>query len=590
VFQSTVPILGTVPVRPSVRYLSRRGEVYQLRLPVPKDVQLRMGRSELRWSLGTKHKRTAEMRTWKAALIFEQLCYAVRIMPELTTDQIRTLIRNFFESLKASFEPPEQISGSELQHLTHEQEVLGGDAQLDWNDQLSTRNFDSAVSRQAETLLSSQGEQLSDLPVTHKDMLLQGIVRAHLEFQNYVRNQSDDPLAEFVPEDTFFRGALASQMPTPETPQHKPHFPQTGLGGEVKALADAFIEKGIKFGYDEGRPWKSASIKRYTRLLPWFYELVGPSSDIRQVTIEHVKSIRDTLRARPRDTPSTISVFNIQESHGEQRVSSTTARNDFGAILKFLRWCEQDGYIASAPVNVEGIAKAKVPDSQKRRPFTTSELNQLYSSPLFSGCKNKRQRHLPGKIIVKDDQYWALVLLLYTGARVSDIAALRIEDVTLDGAVPHLSIKMREGDLKELTSERQIPLHTDLFDFGFLDFVEPRKKLSPQKRLFIGLQTQQSLEQNISKVLNRYRRNIGLDDKRATVHSLRHGMKDALLDTGCPDEIRQKFLGHKVDTPHGNYGKGVGLEAMRKWLHDTDLRISEETRGILSRKPTSKKQ
>ena len=45
-----------------LRYLSRRGDQFQIRLVIPKDLHWRVGRKELRWSLKTSDRTTARRR------------------------------------------------------------------------------------------------------------------------------------------------------------------------------------------------------------------------------------------------------------------------------------------------------------------------------------------------------------------------------------------------------------------------------------------------------------------------------------------------------------------------------------------------
>jgi len=176
----------------------------------------------------------------------------------------------------------------------------------------------------------------------------------------------------------------------------------------VGYLAEPFLDRGEKVGYNKGKPWRDATIKLYRRAVPWFVEFVGPKTNISEVNKEHVKSIRDILLLRPRGLSSKISVFKIEQADEEDCASRTTTRNEFGAICKFLRWCENESYIDKAPINVEGIAKPVTLKANKKELFTPDQLNDLFSSPLFSGRKKRKRPHEAGPYIIKDELYWAL--------------------------------------------------------------------------------------------------------------------------------------------------------------------------------------
>jgi len=65
-------------------------------------------------------------------------------------------------------------------------------------------------------------------------------------------------------------------------------------------------------------------------------------------------------------------------------------------------------------------------------------------------------------------------------------------------------------------------------------------------------------------MMKRLRRQI--TDKKITMHSLRHRMKDKLRNTGCPEAISLAILGHSTNTVASNYGSGYALDIMREHM------------------------
>ena len=57
-----------------------------------------------------------------------------------------------------------------------------------------------------------------------------------------------------------------------------------------------------------------------------------------------------------------------------------------------------------------------------------------------------------------------------------------------------------------------------------------------------------------------------ITDKKLTMHSLRHRMKDKLRNTGCPEAISMAILGHGTNTVAANYGSGYALDVMREHM------------------------
>ncbi len=155
--------------------------------------------------------------------------------------------------------------------------------------------------------------------------------------------------------------------------------------------------------------------------------------------------------------------------------------------------------------------------------------------------------------------YGLFLMLTDTGARLSEIVGLEQQDVDLDQGKLHIRPNTVRG-LKTKTSERTLPLspraaeclrgHTvGLSDSAplFPKYARPRGSDAASAMLMKRLRTQ-------------------ISDKKITMHSLRHRMKDKLRNTGCPEAISLAILGHSTNTVAANYGSGYALEVMREHM------------------------
>ena len=57
-----------------------------------------------------------------------------------------------------------------------------------------------------------------------------------------------------------------------------------------------------------------------------------------------------------------------------------------------------------------------------------------------------------------------------------------------------------------------------------------------------------------------------ITDKRITLHSARHSMKDSLRNTGCATELSKQIFGHSEGSVASRYGSGYDLTTMREAL------------------------
>ena len=153
---------------------------------------------------------------------------------------------------------------------------------------------------------------------------------------------------------------------------------------------------------------------------------------------------------------------------------------------------------------------------------------------------------------------WALfVCLRDTGCRVSEIAGLRVKDCDTDKECLIIS-PTPWRTLKTNNSQRSVPLSPEA--------IKALEKVSQGKDPEAPLFPQYAKERggdNCSAMLMKRLRTI-ITDKKLTMHSLRHRMKDKLRNTGCPEAISMAILGHGANTVAANYGSGYALDVMRE--------------------------
>ncbi|MED7679727.1 tyrosine-type recombinase/integrase, partial [Rhodobacteraceae bacterium IMCC15231] len=155
---------------------------------------------------------------------------------------------------------------------------------------------------------------------------------------------------------------------------------------------------------------------------------------------------------------------------------------------------------------------------------------------------------------------WALfVCLRDTGCRVSEIAGLRVKDCDPDKECLIIS-PTPWRTLKTNNSQRSVPLSSEAIKA--LDEVSQGK--DPEAPLFPQYAKERGGD-NCSAMLMKRLRTI-ITDKKLTMHSLRHRMKDKLRNTGCPEAISMAILGHGSNTVAANYGSGYALDVMREHM------------------------
>lgn len=191
-----------------------------------------------------------------------------------------------------------------------------------------------------------------------------------------------------------------------------------------------------------------------------------------------------------------------------------------------------------------------------RLQYELDDLKRIFSSPIYlagdrpSGGKGEAAAWLP-------------MLALHTGARLEELAQLRLEDIGHTSGIDFIQIS-DEGPgqkLKNTGSRRRIPLHPNLLAAGFLRYVEGLRETG-EERLFPELRQDSKGDWGgqWSKFWGKYaRRTIGLDDKRKTFHSFRHTFKTACRHAGLTEEVHDALTGHSG----GGVGRRYGRQSLQ---------------------------
>jgi integrase len=155
---------------------------------------------------------------------------------------------------------------------------------------------------------------------------------------------------------------------------------------------------------------------------------------------------------------------------------------------------------------------------------------------------------------------WVPWIAAFSGARLEEICGANVADVYEFGGVWCLDIRLdnrgKDGSLKNLGSERKVPLHPAVIEEGFLAYVGGLPKDGP---LFPNLTPDRYGRRggSGSKRLCRWiRGNLGMNNSRkAPNHAWRHRFKSICRRAGIEEEYHEALTGH---TGEGSEGREYG--------------------------------
>jgi integrase len=175
---------------------------------------------------------------------------------------------------------------------------------------------------------------------------------------------------------------------------------------------------------------------------------------------------------------------------------------------------------------LKGIAKASKFDTEDEtgRAFTQAELDAIFELVAFAEWSAKYPHRL-----------WAPLIGLYTGARITEVCQLYVDDIATEHGVHGFHIrKGKPGQkLKNKSSLRFTPIATPLLDAGFMAFVDDMKAAG-RERLFPHLTNTvgNGFGRQTSRQFSTYIKSRGVSGLGMGFHAFRH-TRATRLDRAC---------------------------------------------------------
>ena len=145
-------------------------------------------------------------------------------------------------------------------------------------------------------------------------------------------------------------------------------------------------------------------------------------------------------------------------------------------LRAFFGWCEDNQYLRGKNPfsNRRMMTKDRRGKTQKTS-FSDADLELIFN-PILRATFNEPHK------------FWCPVIAIFTGARLNEIAQLYLSDFYPIDDLWIIKIDTDKPDkkLKNLSSERAIPVHQTLIDLGLLDYIKDVRKFGFQ-RLFPNL-------------------------------------------------------------------------------------------------------
>lgn len=289
-----------------------------------------------------------------------------------------------------------------------------------------------------------------------------------------------------------------------------------------------------------------------------------------------VRAFRDMLKALPMRLNNKDRIKPLPElarQQGEETISAATVNKYLTLLSAIFGHTKREGHLdhlhdAESPFASMRLSAGKGRRSEGRQPFSATDLAAIFGADVFTAGV----RPIGGG---EEASFWFPLIGLLTGARLGEIAQLRVTDLAQDPEFGtwYFDISTEGGrQIKNDDSIRTVPVHAKLIALGLLDYRQWRwdSGASLSDPLFPGVDSvvANQVAAAWSKWFGRWLRvKAGIEDKRKVFHSFRHTFKDLSRDAEIPEETHDAFTGHRGVAVSRRYGLGAGLVARSKAMN-----------------------
>lgn len=557
-------------------YLIKKHDTYYFRHYIPSDNQKALGgKKEFIKTLKVSKKSDAVRLSRELKIVFDLIMTKSAKNPAITWQQIRQAVDQAFDIIYQRFVKSVETHGpnfnDEYDPLKfippdYSQYIALNDSTVDWNSVPELRELADKIIQWKNLEISKDSNEYNLFCYRaaqmlneheHKKEIFRRNPDCSTQEQPHITNQEDNNKAA---DDTLFQDFFDTFWEETERawkPNVKKEY--VGVSKNIFRLIEAVTDKKIEniYLYDLTQD----TINDFFSNL-----LIMPSQFTKR--FEGKMSMKDAL-AYSKKIKDGEKIENLDEKtlkHLQQTNSAETLNGKYINLMnQFLKYAYRCGKIERNYLE-ERRVRSSTYAGRVRKSFLYDEIEKIFSHEIFVDKLIKEQKNQYGGAIAYF-KYWVPVLALYSGARITEIAQLRLIDIGEEDNIPYVMVRPSdETTIKNKHSERNIPLHPEVIQLGFLDYVEWLKKEN-QRYLFPELANRERKGTVISKWFSEkhLKKDCGMINDKKTIslsfHSFRHTVTDEFKQKSADELSSARILGHKhPNITYGRYGSDLSIE------------------------------
>ncbi len=281
------------------------------------------------------------------------------------------------------------------------------------------------------------------------------------------------------------------------------------------------------------------------RIMDLVEEYFKLKSHLRSATVGSYRTIGQELSdflSNPFVHKITVSDITRFQNHLARHNTARTIDNKVAVVRTLINFAKKQGYyFAENPAKDRNLMSKRDKDNGGYVNFHFLEVQSTFHRKYYQVFREKDH-----------DFYLATLLVLTTGARVSEITDLKANHV-LDVPVPHIRIV----DSKTKAGIREVPIPQPIYD-------EIKTLLPSKGRLFRYIEREgKGSGGPVSKKFTRLLIKAGVHRPKLCLHSLRQFFNNSMLNEKVMIEMRCQLVGHEINNVNiSNYTEPIPLETL----------------------------
>jgi len=315
--------------------------------------------------------------------------------------------------------------------------------------------------------------------------------------------------------------------------------------------------------------WTENTYNENIKVFEVLFEILGRNTKVTSITRIDLNDVKAKVRKMPanrnkQNRYKNKSITEILAMENVTPISRTTCDKYMLRFAGFFNWAKIAGYIA-----VDIAEKLSDGPSKKndRVPFSQSDLITIFHPDNFTNHK-------------KAAQFWVPLIALYSGARLTEICQLYLDDIKIIDGIYVFCLRDDKltQSLKNEASRRTFPIHPTILHLGFLKYIDFLIE-NNQERLFPELKytsKKSGYSDSKSKWFSRYLKKINVYERNAKVfHSFRNTFINHLKQKKVGRDFVSTIAGHSLNSiTFEVYAEGYEPSVLKPYIDLVDYDLN----------------